>query len=128
MISRIQPEIRTIASGTTSLDAIEWIGNGNCEDQVVVLNRRAVNDAAISLSTLVVLLLALVAIDDRVREQIALRVSAGPAAQISDLGSRAGDVVSIVAVAARNQSIEHAPLMIFALAAVVLVLFMLRIQ
>ncbi len=105
---------------------MELIGNGNCEDQVVVLNRHALNDAAMTLSALLVLLLALVAIDDRVREQIALRIHAGPTAQITGLGSRLGDVVAILAVAARNQSIEHAPLMIFVLAASVLVLFMLR--
>src|SRR5260370_22950907 len=75
--------------------------------------------APVSLSALTALLLALVAIDDRVREQIVLRVSAGPTAQLADLGSRVRDVAGILAVAARNQSIEHAPLMIFVVAATV---------
>jgi len=88
--------------------------------------RPVVGDAVVSLSTLGVLVLALVAIDDRVREQIVLRIGRGPTAQIADVGSRIGDVAMIVAVAARDQSIEHAPLMIFVLAASVLVLFMLR--
>ncbi len=88
-------------------------------------SRRVAIDALVSLSALTALLLA-VAIDDRVREQIVLRVSAGPTAQLADLGSRVRDVAGILAVAARNQSIEHAPLMIFVVAATVLVLFMLR--
>jgi hypothetical protein len=93
----------------------------------VVLNRRAIGEAAISLSTLMALLVALVAIDDRVREQIVLRASAGPAEQLAGLGSRLSDIAAILAIAARDQSIEHAPLMIFVLAATVLVLFMLRV-
>ena len=89
-------------------------------------NRRVLTDGLISAAALITLLLALVAIDDRVREQILMRVSAGPSAQISSLGSKLGDVATIVAAAARDQSIEHAPLMIFAVAGTVLVLFMLR--
>ena len=89
-------------------------------------SRRVAIDALVSLSALTALLLALVAIDDRVREQIVLRISAGPTAQLADLGSRVRDVAAILAIAARDQSIEHAPLMIFALAGTVLVLFMLR--
>ena len=88
--------------------------------------RRLINDALVSASALILLLLALVAIDDRVREQIMMRVNAGPSAQIADIGSRLQDVAAIVAAAARDQSIEHAPLMIFVVAATVLVLFMLR--
>jgi len=88
--------------------------------------RRVISDALVSVSALVLLLLALVAIDDRVREQILNRVHAGPSAQIADLGSRLQDVAAIVAVAVRDQSIEHAPLMILVVAATVLVLFMLR--
>ena len=46
--------------------------------------RRVISDALVSVSALVLLLLALVAIDDRVREQIALRIHAGPSAQLAD--------------------------------------------
>ena len=95
-------------------------------DLVVVLKRRFVNDAVVSLGALTLLIVLLVAIDDRVREQITTRLHAGPTAQISDLGSRLQDVAAIVAAAARHQSIEHAPLVIFAVAATVLTLFMLR--
>jgi hypothetical protein len=96
------------------------------KDQTMARNRWTLNDAVISASALLILLIALVAIDDRVREQIAGRVHAGPTAQLNAVGSIARDVVQIVAVAAREQSIEHAPLMILVVAATVLVLFMLR--
>ena len=89
-------------------------------------NRRVLTDALISASALVALLLALVAIDDRVREQILMRVNAGPTAQVTNLGSTLGEVAAIITAAARDQSIEHAPLMIFVVAGTVLVLFMLR--
>jgi hypothetical protein len=92
----------------------------------VVLKRRWFNDAVVSLGALTLLIVLLVAIDDRVRDQITARVHAGPSAQIADLGSRARDVAAILASAARDQSIEHAPLAIFVVAATVLVLFMVR--
>jgi len=84
------------------------------------------NDAVVSLAALTLLIVMLIAIDDRVRDQITLRLHANPAAEMADIGSRLRDVAAIVAVAARNQSLEHAPLVIFVLAATVLVLFMLR--
>lgn len=75
------------------------------------------------------LVVCLAAIDGDVREEVARlsRLSSGGAptamgavsADVRDLG-----VVVIQAVG--DQSIEHAPLVIFALAATVLVLFMLR--
>jgi len=98
----------------------------DCEDRSVVLKRRVLNDAVVSLAALIVLLGTLVAIDDRVREQISMRVHAGPASQFADFGSGVRDVAAIVASAARAQSIEHAPLVIFVVAATVLTLFMVR--
>ena len=43
-----------------------------------------------------------------------------------DVGQHVRDLTSVIAGAARDQSLEHAPLLIFALAATVLVLLMLR--
>lgn len=88
--------------------------------------RRAFGEALMSAGVLAVLLLLLVAVDDRVREQISLRFSAPPAVQLANVGARARDLTSVVMEVARDQSIEHAPLLIFVLAATVLVMFMLR--
>ena len=73
------------------------------------------------------LVLALVMFDDRVRDQITtLADPRHPSEAIAGLSGRATEMVASVGTAMRSQSIEHAPLVIFALAATVLVLFMLR--
>ena len=65
--------------------------------------------------------------DDRVRDQINTVFDARhPTDALAGLSGRATEFVAIVAQAMRSQSLEHAPLVIFALAATVLVLFMLR--
>ena len=81
----------------------------------------------VTIGSALALVLALALFDDRVRDQIGLALDPRhPVATLTSLGGRASEVVAIVAVAVRAQSIEHAPLVIFASAATVLVLFMLR--
>lgn len=70
-----------------------------------------------------VLLIGLVAVDGRVRERFAAAATVDAA---SAWTTRVGDLGSVVLETARDQSIEHAPLLIFTAAAAVLVLFMLR--
>ena len=73
------------------------------------------------------LLIGLAAIDERVREQIARAfASRGPADEIATFGSRVNDMAMIAAQAMRDQSIEHAPLVIFALTAGILLVLMTR--
>ena len=92
-----------------------------------VVTKRAIGEVLMSLGTLCVLVFLLVAFNAPLREQVSLRVSAGqPAAQAANVGSMVRSLASVVFVAARDQSIEHAPLVIFVLAAVVLFGFMLR--
>jgi hypothetical protein len=86
---------------------------------------RAFSDFLISAGALVALVLTLAAFDGRVREQISLRI-ASPATQVAGAGVAARNLASVVLDAVRDQSIEHAPLVIFVLAATVLLLFMLR--
>jgi hypothetical protein len=87
--------------------------------------RRMIGEASMSAGTVIVLLLVLVAADDRVRDQLRLRFS-NPSMELASAGNHVRNLTSVMAEAARQQSIEHAPLFIFALAATVLVLFMLR--
>ncbi len=88
--------------------------------------RRGFGETIMSVGALAVLLLALVMFDDRVREQVWLRLSAQPAAQLTEAGAEVRNLASVIYDAARDQSIEHAPLMIFVFAATVLVMLMLR--
>jgi hypothetical protein len=89
--------------------------------------RRVVGDAVLTFGGAMLLVLALVTFDDRVRDQITNVFDArSPTDAIAGIGGRVTEVVAIVGQAMRSQSLEHAPLVIFALAATVLVLFMLR--
>lgn len=88
--------------------------------------RGVLRDVLVSATALALLLLTLVAIDDRVREQVALRLDSHPSAQFVAAGAQVRDLAAVLFEAVRDQSMEHAPLMIFVLAATVLVLFMLR--
>jgi hypothetical protein len=88
--------------------------------------RRAFNDALISAGALVILLLTLVAVDDRVRTEIWQRASTPSSVELSGMVQQVSGIAHVVFVAVRSQSLAHAPMMIFALAATILVLFMLR--
>lgn len=88
--------------------------------------RRAINEALMSAATVALLLLVLVAVDDRVRSEVKLRFVSHPTEQLTVAGQQARDLTSVIAQAARDQSVAHAPLVIFAVAATVLVVFMLR--
>ena len=89
--------------------------------------RRAFGDALISAGALTCLLLAFIVSSDRVREQVSLRFSgAHGSSELMNAGTQVRDLASVIFEAARDQSLEHAPLVIFVVAASVLVLFMLR--
>jgi hypothetical protein len=87
--------------------------------------RRALGEALMSAAAVMLVLVALVSIDDRVREQIGMRVMR-PTVELAREGKRVGDLSSVVMQAAREQSRTHAPLLIFSVAAGILTLFMLR--
>jgi hypothetical protein len=78
------------------------------------------------LSTMVFcgVLLALVSVDARVRERMGDVVTGGDG--IASWGDRFGDLVGALASAIRYQSIENAPLMVFATVGAVLFLFMVK--
>jgi len=89
--------------------------------------RRPFAGALTTAGGLCALLIGLAAIDDRVRDQVARAfTSRGPTAEFATVGSHLNEIVLIAAEAVRDQSIEHAPMVIFALAAAILVLLMTR--
>jgi hypothetical protein len=88
--------------------------------------RRVFGDAMISLGAVVVLLITLVSVDPRVRDQVSPLWGAQGSSAVTSISLKVRHVSSAALSAARDQSEQHAPLMIFALAATVLVLFMLR--
>jgi hypothetical protein len=88
--------------------------------------RRFVTDSLISMSGLLLLLVTLVSIDGRVRDQVMSVVHGSPTSQLKSTGGQIRRTVAVMYDAARDQSIEHAPMTIFAGVAIVLTVFMLR--
>ena len=88
---------------------------------------RVFKDALISSAALLILLIALVAIDHRVRERVEAAIQGDLSSEVRSATSMAGEVASVVMIAARDQSIDHAPMVVFVFAATVLVLGMLRL-
>lgn len=86
--------------------------------------KRVGSDAFVSAGVLLVVLATIMAMDIRVREQ--LRAAVISSSTIGDAGMRLREVGSVVIDAARTQSIEHAPMMLFVVAATVLLLFLVR--
>lgn len=86
--------------------------------------RRVFSDAVISLGAVLALLVMLVSVDPRVRYQLTSAWSGNGAA--TSVGKDLVEASSVLLSALQNHGIANAPLMIFALAATVLVLFMLR--
>jgi hypothetical protein len=85
--------------------------------------KRVLGDAVISLGAVLALLLMLVSVDPRVRYQIASMWGGSGTSSVSrDLG----EISTVLLASVQAHGIDNAPLMIFALAATVLVLFMLR--
>ena len=88
--------------------------------------RRVCGDALLSAGVLAVVLGVLVSVDPRVRDQFeAVAMSESPKLG-SGLQTRLGEIGYLLFDAARTQSIDHAPLMIFVVCTTVLVLFMWR--
>ena len=88
---------------------------------------RVFKDALISGAALIILLVALVAIDDRVRARFEAAVQGDLSSDVRSATSMASDVAGVLVIAARDQSIDHAPMVVFVFAATVLVLGMLRL-
>ena len=75
----------------------------------------------VSITVFVVIMGALASVDDRVQDSITSLVSGG-----NPLHRRAADVGEALFSAARYQSIENAPMVVFAALGFVLFLFMVR--
>jgi hypothetical protein len=113
---------RTRAGGEGELNQIPGLAG-----VVVVRIKRPIGDALISVGALAILLAGLISVDDRVRQQVGLRLSGAAAqAELRSAGVQVQNLAGVIVDAARYQSIEHAPMMMFVLAASVLFVFMLR--
>jgi hypothetical protein len=79
---------------------------------------------ALSITVFAIVLGGLVSVDERVRDRFSAVVQGNDA--LTPLGDRVGDLGGALMAAIRNQSIENAPLLVFATVGGVLFLFMFR--
>jgi hypothetical protein len=92
----------------------------------LVRKRAIVGDVMMSLGTLAVLIAILASFDERMRQEVMLRVHGDPSAQMANASATAHSLMATVITVVRSYSIEHAPMVIFVVLAVVLLGFMLR--
>ncbi len=89
--------------------------------------RRAADETLMSALALGILVSALVVFDPHVRDQVGTIMSrSGATSTTTALTTTVSDVASAVFQSARDQSLSHAPLLVFGVVAAVLVTFMLR--
>ena len=88
--------------------------------------RRVISDAVISGCVLLFLVAVLAAFDPRVREHIGMLVGQSTSIGSSGAGRQVGSIAWTMFVAVRDQSIDHAPMTIFVVAATVLFVTMFR--
>jgi hypothetical protein len=88
--------------------------------------RRAFGEVLMTMGAITILLLALAIMDVRVREQITRSTVTQPTMEAASLVGRARRGAITAAAIAREESRAHTPLVVFSIAATVLVVFMLR--
>ena len=89
--------------------------------------RRVINDAMVSAGALLALLMLLVAVDGRVREQVMLRVNGGRVGgDVAVAEHQVRDLVGVVTAVVNDAVRLHTTLTIFVVVATVLTVFMVR--
>jgi hypothetical protein len=92
---------------------------------VRVMNR-GVREGLASAACLAAVLFALVSVDDRVRDRFGALLADSSSGHLAPWKDRAAMLADAVVHAARDQTVEHAPLLLFAAVAAVLVILMVR--
>jgi hypothetical protein len=86
--------------------------------------KTGLQQSMLSVILFVIVLGGLVLVDPRVRDRLSALITGGDG--VSSVGDRAGDLGGALLSALRYQSIENAPLLIFATVGAVLFVFMVR--
>lgn len=91
-----------------------------------LFRRPGIGEAMASVICVVAVLGTLIAIDPRVQIRLTALVSEASSDPLSTWGQRVGRFTDAVAQAARDHSIDQAPLLVFTVVAAALLFFMLR--
>jgi hypothetical protein len=91
------------------------------------MRRRSMFGGLTAAAGVCALITGLALLDERVRLQIARTMRGkAPTDELATIGERASDLMAIAMQAIQDQSVEHAALVVFSAAALVLVFFMTR--
>jgi glucose uptake protein GlcU len=93
------------------------------ESSAMTAKTLGIREAAVSAIVFSAILFALVSVDPRVKSVVTDSLSSGSA---WSLGNRFGEIGDALWSAVRNQSMDNAPLLVFATVGAVLTVFMLR--
>jgi hypothetical protein len=85
-----------------------------------------IREGAVSFGVFCGVLFALTTIDPRVRDRMGELVGSGSVGDVSPWTHRVGELGDALWAAARTQSLENAPLLVFATVGVVLTIFMFK--
>jgi hypothetical protein len=100
---------------------------GGRQDQSMrILARPGIGETLVSIACVVGVLAVLVAVDVRVRDHFSLLFTEVTSEGVATWGDRLVALGGAVVDAARDKSVDEAPLLIFAGVGIVLLLFMLR--
>jgi hypothetical protein len=83
-------------------------------------------DWATSMAGFMAVLVTLIVFDERVSRQLALLFRRNPERELLIMRDWFASLGAAVAAAARDQSVEHAPMLVFTAVAILLVIFMVR--
>ena len=86
--------------------------------------RLTMRDGAISAAVFGGIMFAVVSVDPRVRDHVSELF--GNTTNLAPMSSRAGDLADALWTSVRHQSLDNAPLVVFATVGVLLTIFMLR--
>jgi hypothetical protein len=86
--------------------------------------KKRIRQSVLSLTVFVIVLAGLVSVDARVRDRFTNLIAGGE--ELSPWGDRLADLGDALVSAIQHQSIENAPLLIFATVGAVLFVFMVR--
>jgi hypothetical protein len=95
--------------------------------QGTTMRRPSMFGGVTAMAGIVALVVGLAAVDDRVRLQVS-RILSGrpPTGEIASLGNQVEDLFRVIWRGIADQSVENAPLVVFSVAALVLVVWMTR--
>jgi hypothetical protein len=85
-----------------------------------------IRESAVSFGVFCGVLFALTTVDPRVQERLSELFGAGSVSNVAPWTQRAGELGDALWMAARHQSLENAPLLVFATVGAVLTIFMFK--